>query len=122
MCKVIDIMKDNVVYVSPSTAVIEVAHRMKVSRMKLIPVCSKGRFRGVITTEDIVYYLVARGTDPVTAQATLVMNVNYPRISPDAEITEAARIMSENNIQILPVVQDTKLHGLVTLHDVTRAA
>jgi len=122
MCKVINIMHDKVVYVSPSTAVIEAAHRMKTSGMKLIPVCSRGKFRGVITAEDIVYHLVAKGTDPVTAHATSVMNVNYPLISPDAEITEAARIMSENNIQILPVVQDTKLIGLVTLNDVTQAA
>ena len=116
--KVRDIMTDIAVSVSPSTVVMEAAHMMKVHGITLIPVCSMGKFRGVITAEDIVTRLVANGTDPVCASAILVMNSNYPRISPDADITEAARIMVNDNIYNLPVVQDSKLFGLVALYDV----
>lgn len=116
--KVKDIMTDIAASVSPSTVVMEAAYRMKISGITLIPVCSRGKFQGVITTDDIVTRLVANGDDPVTTSAILVMNRNYPHISPDADIIEAARIMTNNNIYNLPVVQDGKLFGLVSLCDV----
>lgn len=117
MFKVIDVMKDKVATVALSTPVIEVAHRMRISGLTLIPVCSSGKFRGVVTAQDIVARLVAEGNDPVTAKAVSVINSKYPLISPDADVTEAARIMADNNIQVLPVVQNNKLLGLVNLQD-----
>jgi len=119
MLKVMDVMTPKVVCVSPSTPVIEVAYKMKVAGVTLTPVCSRSKFRGVITAGDIVTRLVANGIDPVTTSAVSIMNSNYPLISPDAYITEAAKIMAKNNIRVLPVVQSSRLLGLVSLYDVT---
>jgi acetoin utilization protein AcuB len=50
------------------------------------------------------------------------MTMEVKTISPDTNITEAFKIMKENNIRRLPIMQGNKLTGIVTLSDLNRAA
>ena len=73
MPKVRDIMTSEFISVPPHTPVIEVAHQMKAMGIRVIPVCERGKFQGLITERDIVVGTVATATDPVTESASLVM-------------------------------------------------
>lgn len=115
MVKVSDIMNSNIISVHPCIPVIEVAHQMKVLGTWVIPVCDHRRFQGLITESDIVTKIVATATDPVTEPASSVMNKHQPVISPGEDITQAARVMVNNDVWVLPVVQDGELLGLLTL-------
>jgi len=53
-------------------------------------------------------------------EITRVMSSPPIVIDPDAEIGQAARLMAENAIGCLPVVEDGKMVGLVTETDVLR--
>jgi CBS domain-containing protein len=50
------------------------------------------------------------------------MTVDVKTVGPDTSITEAFRIMKENNIRRLPVIKDQELIGIVTLSDLNQAS
>jgi len=120
MLKVGDVMTSEFASVLPHTPVIEVAHQMKVLGTGVIPVCDNGKFRGVITERDIVISIVATGGDPVTETARSVMNNHLPVILPGEDIMQAAKVMVNNGVRMLPVAQNGKLLGLFTLDDLAR--
>ena len=120
MLKVKDVMTSELASVPPLTPVIEVAHKMKVSGRGVIPVCDNGKFRGIITERDIVIGIVATATDPVTEPARSVMNNHLPLISPGDDVMQAAKVMVDNGVRVLPVAQNGKLLGLFTLDDLAR--
>jgi CBS domain-containing protein len=115
-----DIMVKDVVAVPPSTPIIEVAQRMSKSRMGVICICHNGKFRGVITERDLVAGIVASARNPKREHAGSLVNNHYPMISPGTELLEAAKAMVDSAAQILPVVQNGRLLGLLTLDRLIR--
>lgn len=78
---------------------------------------------GIVTEQDIVRKFVAQGVDPcgktindfrATQQKELIT------ISPGADIYEALVKMRDYNIRHLPVVDDSKVIGLLTIKDVLK--
>ncbi len=120
MSMVQDMMSTEINAVSPSTPVIEVAHQMKVRGTGVIPVCDDGKFRGLITERDIVINVVAAALDPVTECAGSVMSKRQPVVSPDDDILQAANVMVDNGVRVLPVVEGGNLVGLFTLEHFAR--
>ena len=120
MAKVRDVMNTELTSVPSSTPIIEVAHQMKIQGTETIPVCDHGKFRGVITARDIVTEIVANAVDPVVETARSVVNKHQPLISPGEEIMQAAKLMVNDGVHILAVVQNGELLGLLTLEDLAR--
>ena len=120
MLKVRDVMASEFASVSSHTPVIEMAHQMKVSGTGVIPVCDNGKFQGIVTERNIVIGIVATAADPVTEPARSVMNNNLPIISPGDDIIQAAKVMVNNGVRVLPVAQNEKLLGLFTLDDLAQ--
>jgi len=120
MVKVRDIMTREFISVPPSTPIIKVAQEMRNSRTGAIPVCDKGKFRGVITERDIVIGIVANACNPKREHAGSLVNIRHPIISPGEEIMQAAKVMVNHGVRVLPVAQSGKLLGLFTLDDLTR--
>ena len=120
MSKVRDIMNTEVISVPPSAPIVEVAHQMKMRGMGVIPICDQGKFRGLITERHIVTEIIANAIDPVVETAGSVINKHQPAISPDEEIMQAVKVMVNNDVQVLAVVQNGELLGLLTLEDVAR--
>ena len=48
-----------------------------------------------------------------------IMTKNVVSVSPEQSIEEAARLMSENNVGSLPVVENGQLKGIITDRDIT---
>lgn len=120
MTTVKEVMMSEVTSVALSTPAVEVAQRMKMSSTSTIPVCEKGKFRGLITERDIVIDIVAAGRDVDATPAGSVMNKDWPTVSPNDDIWHAVNVMADRGIKVLPVVQDGKLVGLLSLDDLKR--
>lgn len=65
---------------------------------------------GFVTRQDIF-------SRPEEEQLALIMRRDYPSIGPDADVKEAARILIEECVGHLPVVENGKLIGIVTPTD-----
>ncbi|MFB3814455.1 MAG: CBS domain-containing protein [Terriglobales bacterium] len=116
--KVREIMTPNVKYVAPDTSLDEVAQVMRDEDVGVVPVIDNGELCGVITDRDIVVRCVAEGNDPAEVEADEVLSENVQTIEPDEDVAEAARIMAEEQIRRLPVVEGGRLVGMLSLGDI----
>jgi CBS domain-containing protein len=74
---------------------------------------------GVITDRDIVCRTVARGLNPLDLTVADCMSKPCVTVTPDLSVEECSRIMEENKIRRVPVVDaDGSCCGIVALADI----
>ncbi|NHC43316.1 CBS domain-containing protein [Bacillus sp. MM2020_1] len=116
MEKIKDIMTSDVESCTLLDNVYEVALKMKQLNVGAIPIVDKEQLVGMITDRDIVIRGVAE-KHPGSTKVEDIMSNNLITISTDATSKEAAKLMAENQIRRLPVVEEGKLIGIVSLGD-----
>lgn len=79
-----------------------------------VPVIKSKKLVGIITRKDLLQ-------KPEETQLGLLMTAKPVTISPDAEISEAARLLVTRKIRRLPVVDNGKLVGLLSVADLIHA-
>jgi CBS domain-containing protein len=89
----------------------EVLSILKNKHISGVPVVKKGELVGIITRTDLF-------KNPEEEQMALIMTRDPITISPDKSIVEAARLILGNNIRRLPVVEDNRLVGIITIADI----
>jgi CBS domain-containing protein len=75
---------------------------------------------GIFTERDVMGRIVGAQRDPVTTLVSEVMTVEVRTIEPTSTAEDALRLMSDRRHRHLPVVEDRKVLGLVSIGDVTR--
>ena len=114
-----DIMARKVEAISPTTSVAEAAEIMKAHDVGALPVCDGNRLVGMLTDRDIIVRSTAEGFHPETVQAGEVMTRNAVYGFEDQDVAEASRIMEENQIRRLPILDRQKrLVGMLSLGDI----
>lgn len=111
-----DIMTDDVECCSLLDNVFEVAVKMKELNVGAIPIVDQERLVGMITDRDLVIRGIAE-KHPGSTKVEDIMSKELITISPDAASNEAAKLMSDHQIRRLPVVEEGKLIGIVSLGD-----
>jgi len=113
-----DVMTKGVECVSPSTSLKEAAERMKNMDIGPLPVCENDRLVGMITDRDITVRATAEALPPMLGQVRDVMTPDVVSCFEDQDVEEAARLMKENQIRRLVVLnRDKRLVGIVSLGD-----
>ncbi len=79
-----------------------------------VPVVKNKKIVGIITRKDLL-------RKPEETQLGLLMTAKPISIAPDADIREAARLLVNNHIRRLPVVEDGHLLGLLSVSDLIHA-
>jgi CBS domain-containing protein len=111
-----DVMTTNIEYCTPLDNVYEVAVKMRDLNVGAIPIVDSGQLIGMITDRDLVVRGIAEKRSG-SNQVTNVMSDKLITISPDASLEEASRMMAEHQIRRLPVVENGRLVGIVSLGD-----
>ena len=111
--KVKDIMVEDVAYVTVPGTREELMEIYKKRYISGVPVVKEGKLVGIVTRQDLL-------RDPDEDQIALLMTRNPIKISPEATIEEAARVILSRGIRRLPVVEGEKLVGIVTVADFLR--
>ncbi len=110
-----DIMVRDVAYVTIPGSRDDVLKVLQDRKVSGVPVIKKGEVVGMITRTDL---LSNREED----QTALLMTRDAVMISPEKSIVEAAKLLIEHNIRRLPVVEEKKLVGIVTVADLVQVA
>ncbi len=116
--KLRDIMSREVACLSAEDTVEKAAKLMKTYNVGSIPICAQNSVIGIITDRDIALRAIAVGDDGYL-QVKKVMTANPVVGTPDMDVEDAVRIMSENQIRRLPVVENNRLVGIVSLGDIS---
>ncbi len=119
-----DIMTKKVIVVPFGKTILEVAKMMKKNSIGSVIVVEdkEGKHaKGIITERDIVYKILAKGSDPYKVNAEDIMSRPLRVVKPDTTIEDAAKAMRENRIKRLPVVNDdNELIGLLSEGDIMK--
>lgn len=118
MPSVREMMSVDVKAAALDTTVEELAGMMRDEDVGAIPVLDNGTLLGIVTDRDIVVRCIAEGGDPAETTAEDVISENVGTIDPDSDIEEAARIMAERQIRRLPVVEEDRVVGMISLGDI----
>ena len=118
--KVTDIMTQSVVKIDAEEPVDVAARTLAHYNIGALPVCDrKGRLCGIVTDRDIVTRCLAAGMEPVKTKVGQVMTGSVKTIDTNADAAEAARIMGSCQIRRLPVTEDGKICGILSLGDLS---
>lgn len=116
--KLRDIMTREVIRIHPEETVAVAARALERYNIGMLPVCgSDGRLRGVVTDRDIVTRCLASGRPAERTSVADVMTTRIISVQPDMETALAASLMGREQIRRLPVVENGRLCGMVSLGD-----
>ncbi|AGB01543.1 CBS domain-containing protein [Methanoregula formicica] len=126
-----DVMSSALRVTAPDCPIATVTRDMIKHRFRRLPVVSDDVLYGIVTATDIMRYLGSRDvfSKMVTGNVTEVTGLPVRNLiagelfttSPEKTINEVAQEMLKKNIGALPVIEDSRLVGLVTEFDLVRA-
>ena len=111
-----DVMTPNPRTVSPSDTIQNAARVMRDEDTGVVPVVENGRAIGMLTDRDIAIRAVADGSQPNRPVRDIITSA-VVTATPDMSTREAAQLMSEHQIRRLPVVENERLVGIISLGD-----
>jgi CBS domain-containing protein len=79
-----------------------------------------GRLVGIFTERDVLRRVVGAGLDPNSALVADVMTASVMTISPDVSVEETMIIFTEKRCRHLPVLDNGRLVGTISIGDITR--
>ena len=112
-----DIMTRSVVTVDPGESVEVAARTMTQYNIGALPVCVGGKVCGKLTDRDIVTRCLAANRHPGNTTVRQVMTEQITTVRPDMQIGVAAHLMGRLQVRRLPVVENGKICGMVSLGD-----
>jgi CBS domain-containing protein len=114
-----EVMTRGVECTRPNDNIAAAAQKMKNMDVGALPVCGDdNRLKGLITDRDITTRATAGCCDPAGTLVRDVMTPNIIFIFEDQDVPEAARLMQENQVRRLVVLnRDKRLVGIVSLGD-----
>jgi len=115
--KVKDKMTKSVAYVAPDTSVVEAAQLMQKHNVGSIPVYDQGVV-GIVTDRDIVVRNVAHGKIPKDTKVQDVMTSQVTTVSPEMDVDEVTKLMANQQIRRVPVVENNQIVGMLSLGDI----
>ncbi|PGV53471.1 CBS domain-containing protein [Bacillus sp. AFS037270] len=113
---VASVMTNDVDCCTPESTCKEVAIKMKELDVGVIPICENEKLVGIITDRDLVIKGLANDLSDESPVSELITNL-VVKGTKDMSIEEAAKIMSHEQIRRLPIVENEKLVGMVSLGD-----
>ena len=122
-----DFMTEDLVTVTPKTKIFDAVDLMKKYDIHRLPVMEEEQLVGLITEGTIQEALPSKATSLSVHEVNYLLNKtvvsdvmikDVKTISPDAELEDGIYLMRQNKINVLPVLDGTKLVGIITNNDI----
>ena len=116
--KVRDIMTETVVPVHPQESVEVAARKLAHYNIGALPVCERdGQICGMVTDRDLVVRCLAANRSPAATTVGQIMTGRVISVRGDMEVSAAAHLMGRQQIRRLPVTENGRLCGMLSLGD-----
>ena len=120
--KVQELMSKPVIRIHADEPVAVAARTLAHYNIGVMPVCgTDGRLCGMLTDRDLVTRCLAAGKSPERTTVRDVMTAQVLSVTPDADVTLAAHMMASRQVRRLPVVENGRLCGMITLGDLANS-
>ena len=112
-----DVMTPNPECVSGDTTVADAAKLMRDKDFGAV-LCKDGdEVSGILTDRDIALRVVAEGKDPSSTTVADCATSDIKTLSPDDSVEDAIKLVREQNVRRVPVVEGAKPVGIVSIGD-----
>lgn len=116
--KLREVMTNPVIRIHPDETVSVAARTLTHYNIGILPVCGNdGKICGLVTDRDLVTRCLASGRSPANTPVRDVMTSQVISARPDMDTSLAAGLMGREQIRRLPVVENGRLCGMVSLGD-----
>ncbi|NKZ06997.1 CBS domain-containing protein [Actinomadura latina] len=115
--KIREIMTGSPTSVSPELDIVTVARAMRDEDIGAVLVAEGDDLKGVVTDRDLVVRGLAAGGDPAQAKIGGIASSVTATVGPDDTLDKAAQIMRERSVRRLPVMEDGRPVGIVSIGD-----
>lgn len=116
--KLREVMSNPVIRIHPDETVAVAARTLTHYNIGILPVCGgDGRLCGLVTDRDLVTRCLAAGRSPANTPVRDVMTSQVIAARPDMDTSLAAGLMGREQIRRLPVLENGRLCGMVSLGD-----
>jgi CBS domain-containing protein len=107
-------------YVSPDACVYDAIEIMAEKYVGALLVVADGNLVGVVSERDYARKVILQGKSSKQTQVKEIMTSPAIFVTPDHTVEEGMRIMTEKHIRHLPVVEDGKILGVVSIGDLVK--
>ncbi len=119
--KVNECMCHDVLWVNPNTTICECANLMAEHKIGCIPVCNSNQnVVGMVTDRDILLRSVCCDKNAKTTPVSEIMSTNVCCCESNEELKHAEHLMSNNQVRRLPVIENDKIVGILSIGDISR--
>ncbi|MBM3412765.1 MAG: CBS domain-containing protein [Bacteroidetes bacterium] len=108
------------VTVAPGTSVLDALQLMMDKNIGSLVVTNGSLYLGVFTERDYSRKVILCGKSSEFTLVEEIMSQNIPAISITDTIELCMQLMSQHNVRYLPVLEDKKLIGIISMSDVVR--
>jgi CBS domain-containing protein len=116
--RIADVMTPNPLTLPESTLVLEAAEAMRANDIgDVIVTDDRGKLLGIVTDRDVVVRVVAEGRDPRATRVGDIASRDLTSVAPADRIDHAVDLMRTRAIRRLPVVDQERPVGIVSIGD-----
>ena len=103
--------------VAPDATVHEAIALMAAKNLAAVLVMSEGKLLGIVSARDYGRKVVLEGKFARDVRVQEIMSTSLVTINPEATVLDAMALMDRHHFRHLPVVEEGKLEGVVTMSD-----
>lgn len=113
--------KQNIISVNPKNTVYEALEIMVQKNVGSILVMNDDKFAGIFTERDYARKLILQGKSSKETLIGEIMTLNPVTITPDFSIEDCMHLMTDKFIRHLPVIENNKLIGIISIGDLVKS-
>ncbi len=112
-------MVQKLITINPGAHALDALNQLHQHSIGQLPVVDGDEFIGMVSEADLRQVLLLPGGDEITIDE--IMNKEPATIGPEENLEEAAKLIYHYKLDALPVLDDDKLVGIITVSDILAA-
>ena len=107
--------------VAPETPVLEAIRMMAERRVGALLVMHGERLEGIVSERDYARKVILQGRASASTPVSEIMSAQPITVTPETEVLECMRLCTHSRIRHLPVIEDGRVIGLISIGDLVKA-
>src|SRR5687768_12616432 len=108
------------VTVTPDTRVTEALEIMAEKNIGSVIVMEGSNYLGIMTERDYSRKVILKGKSSTDTKVSEIMSTDLPAVKPSDSIEHCMQLMSSQNVRYMPVFEDNKFTGIISMSDVVK--